>query len=71
MSRNPFTPTGIAGLDQHIDLQLDRLRSAEAFQDAAGQLQGIRTVLACIDRETHAETLRDLAEAIAARDPQR
>lgn len=70
MGRNHFTPTGIAGLDQHIDLQLDRLRSAEAFQDAAGQLQGIRTVLACIDRQGHAETLQELAEAIAARDPQ-
>ncbi len=49
---------------------MDRLRQPEAFQDAAGQLQGIRTALACIDRERHSETLRELAEAIAAHDPQ-
>lgn len=69
MSRNRFAPTGIGGIDRNIDLQLDALRDASRFEVAAAYLQGIRTALAGIDPARYAQTNYELAELIAAHDP--
>jgi hypothetical protein len=68
MTHNVFASTGIEALDRCIDLQLDILRNPERFEGAAGQLQGIRTALAAIDRDRYKQTIHDLAELIAERD---
>lgn len=67
-NRNNFIPSGNRALDQMIDNQLDNLRAAEfdseAWHAAENQLQGIRSALACIDRDRYADCVISIANVI-------